>query len=113
MPPEDRTRLLHMLEAARDAQRFMQGRTQHDLFNDRQLAYAVERAIQIIGEAAFQMTEAGKGAFSQLPWPEIVGMRHRLVHAYHDIDLEKVWLTVQEDLPELVRALEGKIDSER
>ena len=100
-----------MLDAARRAVSFMAGRTQHDLVRDDLLAYAVQHAIQIVGEAAFQLSDAAKAETPDLPWPQIIGMRHRLVHAYHNVDPEKVWKTTQEDLPMMVRVLERIVDS--
>ncbi len=44
-----------------------------------------------------------------IPWDDIVGMRHRLVHAYFDINLDILWRTVQDDLPPLVLLLQNHL----
>ena len=95
-----------MLEAAQQAIAFAAGRSREDLDTDRQLEFAITRAIEIIGEAAFQVTEEGRTACPKLPWREIVGMRHRIVHAYWDINRDRVWETVTENLPPLAAELE-------
>jgi uncharacterized protein with HEPN domain len=60
------------------------------------------KAIEILGEAAVQVSEQARRRHPQVPWAEITGMRNRLVHAYFDIDLDRVWDTVVDDLPELI-----------
>ena len=95
-----------MLEAIGDAQSFMLGRKRPDLDNDKMLVYAVLRAVEIVGEAASKVTAGTQAAVPQIPWPAIVGMRNRLVHAYARVDLDIVWKTVQQDIPPLKTAIE-------
>jgi uncharacterized protein with HEPN domain len=95
-----------MLDAAREAGRFVVGRARHDLNRDRQLVLALVKCVEIIGEAASQTTAPTRAALPEIPWPSIVAMRHRLVHAYFDIDNDLVWDTVVADLPPLVDSLE-------
>lgn len=94
-----------MAEAARAAIGFCAGRSQADLDTDPMLRMAVLHAVQIIGEAAGRVSEAGRAAAPAIEWPVVVGMRNRLVHAYFDIDTAIVWLTVTQKLPELLQAL--------
>jgi uncharacterized protein with HEPN domain len=106
MRSEDQVRLRHMLDAARDAVQFGKGRTREDLRSDREFLLAVVKCVEIIGEAAGQVSAEGRAEAPALPWEDIVGMRHRLVHAYYDIDPDLVWSTLREDLPPLIRALQ-------
>jgi len=112
MREDDAIRLRHMLDAARHAVRFVQGRTRSDLDHDRQLVFALVKAIEIIGEAAYRVSEGGRANAAELPWDDMVAMRRRLVHAYFDIDLDILWRTTQEDLPPLIAALERAMPSE-
>ena len=64
--------------------------------------YAVLKAIEIIGEAAAHISAETKRTHDDLPWADIIGMRNRLVHGYFDVDIERVWRTVQDDLPRLI-----------
>ncbi len=107
MQKDDRVRLLHMLDAAREAVRFARGRTRHDLDKDRLLEWGLVKALEIVGEAARQVSEETREQFPQIPWADIIGMRHRLVHAYFEINLDILWHTVQQDLPPLIAALES------
>ena len=113
MRRDDDIRLRHMMDAAREAVAFARGRTRADLDKDRQLVLALVKAVEIVGEAATQVTEPTRQRLPQIPWERIVGMRNRLVHAYFDINLDIVWKTVRGDLPELISLLEPAIPSER
>jgi uncharacterized protein with HEPN domain len=110
MNAEDRVRLRHMVEAADAAMGFMAGRTRADLDTDLMLAFAVVRAIGIVGEAAHHVSHETRALLPALPWPAIVGMRHRLVHAYFQIDLETVWKTLTQELAPLREAVQQAID---
>ncbi len=79
---DDAIRLRHMLDAAREAIGFAPDRTRADLDTDRQLVLALVKAIEIVGEAASRVTPPTKQRLPEIPWDDIVGMRHRLIHAY-------------------------------
>ncbi len=106
MREDDGIRFRHMLDAAREAVEFLRGRTRADLNDDRQLVLALVKTIEILGEAAYQVTPDTRDQTPGIPWDDMIGMRHRLVHAYFDIDLDILWKTAQEDLPPLIVELE-------
>ena len=106
MPKDDLVRMRHMLEAAQEAVTFAKGRSRADLGTDRMLSLAIVRCIEIVGEAAANVSSEGRNRYAQIPWGDIVGMRNRVVHAYFDIDLDRVWDTVIDDLPPLIEQLE-------
>ena len=108
---EDIVRLRHMLDAAQEAVSFVQGKKRGDLDTDRKLVLSLVRLVEIIGEAATQITKEFQGAHPELPWPLIVGMRNRLIHAYFDIDLDRIWDTVKDDLPSLISELKKIVKS--
>lgn len=112
MRPEDEIRLRHMLDDATEALEFLADRSLGDLADDRKLALALVKEIEIIGEAAFQMADQSRAEISDIPWPAVINMWHRLVHAYHDINLNAVWSTVLEDLPPLIEALKKFLDQD-
>ena len=109
MKAEDRIRLQHMIEAAHAAQQFMTGRQRADLDNDQMLLFAVVRAIEIVGEAATRVSDETRAATPTVPWPAIIGMRNRVVHAYFSIDREVVWKTVTAELPLLLPTLQAAL----
>jgi len=106
MRKDDVIRLRHMLDAAREAMEFTRGRSREDLDGDRKLVLALVKDVEIIGEAAYQVSNEVRDQMSPIPWDDIIGMRHRLVHAYFDINLDILWRTVQDDLPPLAAELE-------
>jgi len=105
MSPDDRWRVGHMIEAAETALEFVAGRSRADLDTDAMLRMALTRAVEIVGEAASQVSDAGRSELAGVPWPQIVGMRNRLVHAYFDINRDILWDTVQLALPGLLAQL--------
>jgi len=103
---EDWVRLRHMLGAAQEALAFIDGRSRGDLDADRKLLLALFSDLSMIGEAANHVTADGRAALPGVPWAAVIGMRHRVVHGYFDIDNQQVWDTVHDDLPSLVEELE-------
>ncbi len=112
LPEQDRVRLQHMLDAANSALEFAEGRQRRDLEADRMLAFALVRALEVVGEAAAQVSEATREALPNVPWRSIVRMRHRLAHAYFEVDLDRVWDTTAHSVPELATHLKAALDSD-
>jgi len=106
MLKNDAIRLQHMLDAAHEAIGFASGRTRSDLDDNRMLVLSLVKSIEIIGEAAFRISPATRAQLQDVPWDAIIAMRHRLVHAYFDINLDILWRTVQDELPALIAILE-------
>jgi uncharacterized protein with HEPN domain len=112
LPPEDRVRLLHMIEAAETACGFVSGKARGDLDADRMLVFALVRAIEIVGEAGSKVSAPTREAAPDIPWSLIVSMRNRLVYAYFDVDHEVVWKTATEELPQLLPRLRTLVANE-
>jgi len=111
MQKDDLVRLQHMRDAAREAIAFAKGKPRAALDSNRMLALSLVKDLEIIGEAASQVTEPTQATYPQLPWRNIIAMRNRLIHGYFDIDLDRVWDTLTTDLPPLVEALESILHS--
>ena len=105
MPPEDRVRLRHMLDAAEVAIQFMQDKDRAALDDDRMLLFAVVRAVEVLGEAASRVSDETRVRHGNLPWRAATSMRNRLIHGYFDIDRDILWATVSIELPALVEVL--------
>jgi uncharacterized protein with HEPN domain len=106
MRKNDLIRLRHMLDAAEEAVSFGRDRTRPDLDHDRMLTLSLVKSMEIIGEAATRISPEAKAQYRGIPWADIIGMRNRLIHAYFDIDLARVWDTLTDDLPPLIEALQ-------
>jgi uncharacterized protein with HEPN domain len=111
MPPSDVVRLRHMLDTAREAIAFGAGRTPDDLKRDRVLTLALVKCIEIIGEAAAKVGAQTRARTPQIPWSDIIGMRNRLIHAYFDVDVDRVCDTLANDLPPLIALLEKTVEA--
>ena len=109
---DDFIRVRHMLDAAKEAISFADNKTRDDLENNRMLALSIVKSIEIVGEAASKVTKGSREEHPEIPWTDIVAMRNRLIHAYFDIDLDRVWDTVTDDLPSLTALLEDVVRSE-
>ena len=101
----DNVRVRHILDAAREAVNFSEGRSRADLDTDRKLNLSLVRLLEIIGEAARGLSQEFRQEHPDLPWKSMVGIRDRLIHGYFDINLDVVWETVTEDLPPLIAQL--------
>jgi len=102
-----------MLDAARDARSFLGDADPKDVESNRMLALSIVKCIEIIGEAAAHVTPPTREKHPHIPWQDIIGMRNRLIHAYFDVDVERVWDTVTDDLPPLIAELEKIIPKDR
>lgn len=99
-----------MLDAARKAQRLARDRSRADLADeDDPLADALIRLISVVGEAAARISKETQDQIDSIPWPDVVGMRNRLIHEYFDVDLDILWATVQNSLPPLIESLEAAL----
>ena len=103
---DDDVRLLDMLMAAREATTFVNDLTYSEFKRTRMAQLAILKAVEIVGEPASGVSADLRNAHPEIPWSGIVGMRNRLVHGYFDINLERVWETVQRDIRRLVSQLE-------
>ncbi len=106
MHVDDETRLRHMLDAAHEAIEMARGQQRADLDTDRKLCLSLVHLLEIIGEATKGVSPHFRENHPDLPWKKMTGMRDRLIHGYFDVNLDIVWQTVAEDLPELIARLE-------
>lgn len=95
-----------MLDASKEALSLSAGKTRKDIETERLLNLGLVRLIGIVGEAAAKVTAEGQSEYRNIPWPQIIGMRNRLIHGYDNIDFDILFKTVTEDLLPLVAELE-------
>ena len=110
-PPDDTILLTDMVDYARRALTALEGRSREVLDTDTVLVAALERFVEVIGEAASRLSETTRESSPEVPWREIIAMRNRLVHGHFAVDLDILWTVVNDDLPELIDALERLITS--
>ncbi len=105
----DESYLLDMLLRSRDALRFAKEAEPLGLGENTMAQFAVLHALQIVGEAAGGVSEEARSASPGIPWVEIVGMRHRIVHDYGRVNMEVVRQVLERDLPALILQLEDLV----
>lgn len=110
MPPDPSDReaalLLDMALAARDAIGFVADLDEAAFLASRLHQNAVIHSLAVIGEAAGKVSTAFCAEHPEVPWREITGMRHRLIHGYAEVRLDVVWAVVKNRLPLLLATLE-------
>lgn len=106
---EDETLLHDMLDAGRLALRAIENKDRADLDADPVLKAALERFLEIIGEAASRLTEDARAELADIPWSEIIGLRNRLIHGCFSIDHDVIWAILKDDLPDLLETIERKL----
>ena len=105
MLPDDIVRLWHMRDAARLVVSWTEGLDRAAFDQDEKLMHAVVRLIEIVGEAAKNVSDATRVANGAVRWRAIAGTRDRLAHGYFDVDLDIVWQIASNDLPDLLDEL--------
>lgn len=103
----DPLRIEHMKEAISRVNEYMEGKTCEDLKENSMLFYAVVKNIEIIGEAAYKLTKEFTESHPEIPWKQIIKMRHILVHGYYQIGTEQLHNVYTEDLPYLLECLKN------
>jgi uncharacterized protein with HEPN domain len=112
MQPEAQKLLFDVIQAIEEVERFLQGCSREKFLEDRLLQVAAERELEIIGEALNRLYRCGNATFSKIEQgSKIIGMRNILAHGYDVIDYRILWNTLQEDVPELQKQVEGILKS--
>lgn len=109
-PSRDHTYLVHMLAAIERIRRYVGRKGRATFLRNALLQDAVIRNIEIVGEAAGRVSTETTSRTPEVPWREIVGMRHRLIHGYLEVNLNTVWQVVARDLPALERTLRALVE---
>jgi uncharacterized protein with HEPN domain len=110
MPKDDLVYVGHMLDMARQARQLVAGKSRADYDADIALRLALAHLVQSIGEAARRVSPALQHAHPDMPWRNIVGIRHKVVHDYFYVDFDIIWDVVTTDLPALLSRLEQIAD---
>ncbi len=98
---DDRVYLQDILDAILRIEAYLQGISYEAFCEDVQRQDATVRRLEIIGEASRRLTEEFRSQHSEVPWQDVIGMRHKIAHDYFEVDLKIVWDTVKADLPPL------------
>lgn len=109
-----RSEKLRLLDMRDTAERILH---EYDKLDDELLAdddlryFGLVRLMGIIGEAAYQLSRDLRAAHPEVPWRQIMAMRHVIVHEYDDVDSARVWDIIKNYLPALLQQLRPIIAS--
>jgi uncharacterized protein with HEPN domain len=109
MKKQDEVYLKEILEQIFSAQKYIKGKNQNSFMRSSLHKAAVVRTLEVIGEAARQISEPTRIKLPQIPWNQMIGMRNRLIHGYFDVDYEIVWQVAKNELPKLTAALDRSV----
>ncbi|GJQ22180.1 MAG: DUF86 domain-containing protein [Bacteroidia bacterium] len=101
MPRDDRVYLEHIRDAITRIEQYTKGIDESEFKREALIQDGVIRQLEIIGEAVKRLSPSFCSSHAHIPWQDIARMRDKLIHDYFGVDIEKVWLTVKEDLPPL------------
>lgn len=107
MSRSDDERLVDIIEAGRQVIELVSaGKVRWD--DDRVVQLAVERLLEMIGEAARVLSDEARQGYPAVEWRDIVGLRTVLAHHYHRVDSEQVWVIASVEIPRLLEVLDSE-----
>lgn len=106
MSKRDEPLLMDMLDACRDVMEYVQGKDLAHFLEDRMIQDAISYRLQVIGEAAYKVSDQTKAVEPSIDRFKISGLRHRIVHDHRNIDMETLWRVTQKYVPPLAERLE-------
>jgi uncharacterized protein with HEPN domain len=105
MQRDDSVYVRQMIDLARKAITKVAGKTRADFDGDEDLRYVLLHLVQIVGEAARRVSQEFQRRHLEIPWSDVIGMRHKIVHDYMDINERLLWEVVTTELPPLIERL--------
>ncbi|MEW6380667.1 MAG: DUF86 domain-containing protein [bacterium] len=101
MKREIKDYILDIIDALDKAMKFAHGISYDKFAKDDKTIFAVIRALEIIGEGVKKIPPKMRERYPEIPWRDMAGMRDMLIHEYHGVKVDIVWITVKEELPPL------------
>ena len=102
-----------IVESARSIGDYIAGVSRDEFIENEQLQDSVIRRLLVIGEASARLSDSFRDNRPGIPWREIRGMRNRMVHVYDDIDMNLVWRTARNEVPNLLAELAPVVASDQ
>ncbi len=101
--------LRHILGSIEDLKAYTKGVPHNAFMASREKQDAVVRRLEIIGEAVKNISNESREKHADIPWKKIAGMRDELIHEYFSVDLELVWVTITDIIPEFKKQIQAML----
>lgn len=112
MQRDDEVYLGHMLDMAQKVSDRVEAKTKADYEADEDLRFVIAHLVQTIGEAAARVSSSTRDDHPEIPWKQITGIRHRIVHDYMGVDYDILWEVAVRHIPSLIKTLERIVPPE-
>lgn len=109
MSKDDFFYVRHMIDAIKAIEKYTKGMSEKSFMRDQLVQDAVIRNLEIIGEAAKNISFVCRANYENVPWKQMAGMRDVLIHGYFGVDLGNVWGVVYNRLPDVKKTLRGML----
>lgn len=93
--------ILDILSSIQEIEEFVEGMDFKEFVRDKKTVNAVIRSLEVMGEAVKKILSEIRDKYHEIPWKYIAGMRDKLIHEYHGVDLEIVWEVIEKEIPPL------------
>lgn len=110
---KDKGRLEHILQACNDLLASKDKYTFDAVKDDPIIFYGFVKLAEIIGEASYMLTKEFRAKHTEIPWEQMIGLRHVLVHGYYTIKPKQLWNIIEKDVPILISRIKQLLDSEK
>ena len=110
---EDTPYLQHIAEAIRNIESFSENLTKEKFLKNSLRQSAIVRQLEIIGEAAKNVSENTRKKHPQVVWKDIAGTRDKIIHHYFGVNLNIIWDIIKKDLPDLKKKIEAMLKENR
>ena len=107
MKKNDNVYLLHILDAIELIEEYTEGMAENEFLSNSMAHDAVVRQIEVIREAARNISDEFRNLHPNVPWGEMIGIRNKIIHEYFNVNFAVVWDTVQDDLPNLQKIIKS------
>ena len=104
----DKSYIYDILKSSQEVIDILKDENHNSFVNNRIKRLAIERLIQIIGEAANHLSKDFMQENPDIPWTKIIGLRNKIVHDYGEILTDRIWLIASESIPELMYQIKSK-----
>jgi uncharacterized protein with HEPN domain len=101
---------IDIIDCIFDINEFTNSIEYHQFEKDKMRRLAVERQLEVIGQAANKISIEAQNSLKNIPWKNIIGLRNKLAHDYGEILAERTWKISKDSIQELLKELE-KIDA--